>query len=68
MFNQLNLEPHIQKEVARALIGVIQKHEKSLGGVNIPLTRLAKAHTNILVLRDPDSFNGEFYTTINHCT
>ncbi|RYR74074.1 hypothetical protein Ahy_A02g008677 [Arachis hypogaea] len=29
MFNQLGLEPHIQKEVARALIGVIQKHEKA---------------------------------------
>ncbi|XLT82261.1 hypothetical protein HN873_004014, partial [Arachis hypogaea] len=32
MFNQLGLEPHIQKEVARALIGVIQKHEKGFGG------------------------------------
>ncbi|KAL4305618.1 hypothetical protein AHAS_Ahas16G0096300 [Arachis hypogaea] len=41
--------------------GVIQKHEKSFGGVNAPLTRLAKAHANALVFRDPDSFNGEFY-------
>ncbi|RYQ85669.1 hypothetical protein Ahy_B10g105248 [Arachis hypogaea] len=49
MFNQLGLEPHIQKEVVRALIGVIQKHEKT------------KAHANALVFRDPDSFNGEFY-------
>ncbi|RYR18469.1 hypothetical protein Ahy_B03g063092 [Arachis hypogaea] len=61
MFNQLGLEPHIQKEVARALIGVIQKHEKGFGGINAQLTRLAKAHANALVFRDPDSFNGEFY-------
>ncbi|MED6191104.1 hypothetical protein PIB30_112926, partial [Stylosanthes scabra] len=61
MFNQLGLEPHIQKEAAKALIGVIRKHEKSLGIVNSPLTRLAKAHANALVFRDPDSFNGEFY-------
>ncbi|KAL4275338.1 hypothetical protein AHAS_Ahas20G0097200 [Arachis hypogaea] len=61
MFNQLSLEPHIQKVVARALIGVVQKHEKSFGGVNAPLTRLEKAHANALVFRDPDLFNGEFY-------
>ncbi|RYR18471.1 hypothetical protein Ahy_B03g063094 [Arachis hypogaea] len=59
MFNQLGLEPHIQKEVARALIGVIQKHEKGFGGINAQLTRLAKAHATALVFRDPDSFNGE---------
>ncbi|RYR38278.1 hypothetical protein Ahy_A09g043263 isoform A [Arachis hypogaea] len=61
MFNQLSLEPHIQKEAAIALIGVIQKHENYFGGINAPLTRLAKAHANALVFRDPDSFNGEFY-------
>ncbi|KAL4327943.1 uncharacterized protein [Arachis hypogaea] len=61
MFNQLGLESHIQKEVARALIGVIQKHEKGFRGINAQLTRLAKAHANALVFRDPDSFNGEFY-------
>ncbi|RYR33159.1 hypothetical protein Ahy_A10g047722 [Arachis hypogaea] len=61
MFNQLGLEPHIQKEAARALIRVIQKHEKNFGGVNAPLTRLTKAHANALVFRDPESFDGEFY-------
>ncbi|XP_016167871.1 uncharacterized protein LOC107610323 [Arachis ipaensis] len=61
MFNQLGLEPHIQKEVARALIGVVQKHEKNFGGVNAPLTRLAKSHANALVFWNSDSFNREFY-------
>ncbi|RYQ91925.1 hypothetical protein Ahy_B09g097990 [Arachis hypogaea] len=31
MFNQLGLEPHIQKKTARTLIGVIQKHENYFG-------------------------------------
>ncbi|KAL4396667.1 hypothetical protein AHAS_Ahas01G0114800 [Arachis hypogaea] len=35
--------------------------KKVFGGVNAPLTRLAKAHANALVFRDSDSFNGEFY-------
>ncbi|XP_072074400.1 uncharacterized protein [Arachis hypogaea] len=61
VFNQLGLEPHIQEEVARALIGIVQKHEKSFGDVNALLTRLAKAHANALVFWDLDSFNGEFY-------
>lgn len=64
LFRQLGLEGDAQIEAARALVKIIGKRRGGLCAANTSLTKLARSHATVVVLREPNSIGYDFLSQL----